>query len=149
MKIAARILSIGSAVIYVLTFLVQILAISLQTTLVPVLFELPDHVFMLPIAPVLSVLFMLVLAVAGIIVSFKDAPIWVNILLVAIPVLMLTPLTNAVGYYQSKLVFDGMLELRSLSVMNTFMSYITCLTPLASGAYMVSGGMRIAGSCKK
>ncbi len=145
MKKTIGAVSLGCIVIYGLSLILLILAIFSQGTLVPALYGLENQAFVFPVAPVFTGVFMLAISILAFYFGLKDGmSAWLNILLLALPVVAMTPLSGLISGWQSVLCgryFGQMLS--SLSTVTQLCSLATILNPLAYAAYMVSGGMRI------
>ncbi len=144
MKKTIRALNIVSMGIYGLSFLLLIVAILFQKALVPELLNPTwEQTFVFPTNSVLYGALMLGVSILAFILSGSEKlGSWVNILLIALVVLLLGPLSSYLGHLQSSNMEQADTAV-SLSYMNWLASYATCLNPIAYALFMVSGGMRI------
>lgn len=145
-------LSICSAVIYALSFLGAVSVIAFQSVLLPLIDYGWEADFVFPIAPVFSAFCMLALSLVALFTSFKKTmPLWLNILLIVLPVLAVTPLSSLIATLQWRFMThdDGFNILSVFSVVNELITVAVGLSPLGYAAYLVCGGMRLAAHRKE
>ncbi len=146
MKKTIRVLSISSTAIYALSFLLLLFAILLQTVLVPAISKGYEHKFVIPAAPIMQAVCMLGLSLLAVVLAGSDKTgWWVNLLLICVAVLAITPLYGVISAAQNAMIArtQGSMGVVSLSNVNVLAGYATVLSPVAYALLLVSGGMSI------
>ncbi len=148
MKKLTSVLSVGSMAAYGFSFFSTFFVIVFQSLLKSMFFENSAYAqdFAVPLSPLFYNAGMLVLAiVAFLIIQKGNSPMWVNILLIALPILVLSPLTSGIAAVQSHLINGyGLHTALSYSLVNRLISYGNLLNAPAYGAYLVCGGIRLS-----
>ncbi len=153
MKKAIRVLSMGSLIIYALSCAALLTVTLFQTPLVRLFYGYyRTHHFTVAFSQLFSAAAMLALSVIAFVAGVKDKRnVLLNILLVAIPVAVVTPVSWALSSVQTVLESQirGTEYVISMSYVKNLASLCTGLNFLAYGAYMVCGGLRIGCLCEK
>ncbi len=151
MKKLSMILSVGSMALYGTSFLLLMLVTVLQSELVSLFFHGKQVSISVPISQFISVSGMFVLSLIVFLLSRKGhIPVFLNVLLILLPIFIVMPMGNFAGYVQRRVVSTYSVDVSlGYNYVQSLATYAGVLNPLAYGAYLVGCGMRLSGNFSK
>ncbi len=155
MKKSIYALSVGSVAIYSISFVLMLIVIAFQALFAAKYYPYYEHTFVIPWSSVFSATYMMCLSILAFFLAGKEkSSVWVNIILIALPVIIVNPLTTLIQSFQTVSInksdaVEAALKSASLSHVNTMLGVVACLVPVAYAAYMVCAGMRLSTQCVK
>ncbi len=154
MRKTARGLAITAACIYFLSLCLYAVAIVFQQVLVPLIMPSADEfIFMLPIAPTVYILTIVLLAFfACLSVGSNRVGIWPEVLLICLAVFLVNPLYSILSAIEPQLLVQQGMSYQAIIARNyviTLVNYAFILNPLALAMFYVSNGMSIGYKCTR
>ncbi len=151
MKKLSTVLSVGSMALYGVSFTLLVLVTVMQSVLIPLFFQGREVAFSMPLSQFVSVGGMFVLSTVAFLLSFKEkVPVFWNILLILLPVFLVVPLAEIIGFVQARFLSAyGINATLGYTYVQNLAAYVGLLNPVAYGSYLVCGGMRLSQSLKK